>query len=76
MQTVAFTVGNIIFVYHLCRNDDLRAFSDLINTEDVEAGGKNINHWINQPADRESGETLIEIALTSQKKRFVEVLLR
>ena len=55
-------------------SNDLRGFTDLINCEDVEAGGREREHWINAAA-AEDGATLLELAITQQKLRFVETLL-
>ena len=55
-------------------SSDLRGFTDLINCEDVEAGGQQREHWINAAA-AEDGATLLELAITQQKIRFAETLL-
>ena len=58
------------------KNNDLRSFLDLINTEDVETGARSLNHWINKPVDVDTGASLIETALTlGGRKQFVECLV-
>ena len=57
------------------RQDDLRAFTDLLNTPDIEAGAASLHHWLNKPADLETGQSLIEVALSLGRWRFVEVLV-
>jgi len=56
------------------KTNDLRSFTDIINSEDVEANAVDSEHWINQPADDE-GSNLIEIALKSKKPKFVQNLV-
>ena len=57
------------------KNNDLRSFLDLVNTEDVEAGAGDVKHWINRPAD--TGDTLLETALNlGSRREFVECLVR
>ena len=46
----------------LLRADDLRAFTDLLNTADVEAGAASRGHWLNRPADTDTGATLLEVS--------------
>jgi len=57
------------------KNDDLRSFTDIINTDDVESNSIKADHWINQPTD-DAGATLLEIAILLQKTRFVEQLIK
>eukprot|EP00092_Neocalanus_flemingeri_P011811 GFUD01012735.1.p1 GENE.GFUD01012735.1~~GFUD01012735.1.p1 ORF type:complete len:1017 (-),score=227.49 GFUD01012735.1:262-3312(-) len=57
------------------KNNDLRSFTDIINTDDVESNAINADHWINQPAD-DAGASLIEIAILLQKAKFVEQLVK
>ena len=59
----------------LLKADDLRGFTDLLNSEDTEAGAGHIHHWVNLPAE-ESGASLIEIATTLGKKKFLQCLIQ
>ena len=59
----------------LLQADDLRGFTDLLNSEDTEAGAGHIHHWVNLPAE-ESGASLIEIATTLGKKKFLQCLIQ
>jgi len=54
--------------------NDLRSFTDIINSADVEANAIDKDHWINQPADDE-GSNLLEIAIKSKKTKFVQNLI-
>ena len=53
----------------------LAEFTDLVNTEDVEAGGDQRNHWINS-AVTDDGDSLLETAVKKRKVDFVQTLLR
>ena len=59
---------------HYLDSNDLRGFTDFINSEDVEAGGEDRDHWINAPVD-DDGATLLEVAIKEKKAKFVETLL-
>ena len=58
---------------HYLDSNDLRGFTDFINSEDVEAGGEDRDHWINAPVDHD-GATLLEVAIKEKKAKFVETL--
>ena len=53
----------------------LAEFTDLVNTEDVEAGGEDKTHWINAEVNDE-GDSLLVAAIKSRKADFVQTLLR
>ena len=55
----------------LMRTGDLRGFTDLLNTAEVEAGGA--AHWLNQPA--EGGASLLELAAREGRFQAAEVLV-
>lgn len=57
------------------RTNDLRSFTDLINTKDVEDNCDSSEHWINLPVSEE-GATLLEIAVKDRMKSFLDVLVR
>ena len=59
----------------LLKADDLRGFTDLLNTEDTEAKAGHLHHWVNLPAE-ESGASLIEVATTLGKRKFIECLVK
>ena len=54
---------------------DLTAFTDILNTKDVEAGAKEASHWINSSTG-EAGTSLLEAAINSGSTEFVDVLIR
>ena len=56
------------------KTDDLRSFTDLLNTEDTEAAAGQVQHWLNLPAE-DSGAPLIEIAARLGRRKFLECLL-
>jgi len=59
------------------KNGDLRSFTDIINSSDVEAGASNEMHWINLPVEGDSEEsTLLEAAVRMKKYPFVKNLVR
>jgi len=59
------------------KNEDLRSFTDIINSSDVEAGASIEGHWINQSVDGDSEEgTLLDIAVRLKKHPFVKNLVR
>ena len=57
------------------QSDDLRGFTDLLNTEDTEAAAGQVQHWLNLPAE-ESGAPLIEIAVRLGRRKFLECLVK
>ena len=59
------------------KNGDLRAFLDVINSPDVEAGAGQENHWINLPVeDQPDDSTLLEAAVLGRQPEFVSALVK
>ena len=58
------------------RAGDLRAFVDMINTPDVEAGAGRTEHWINQPGEEEGGTSLVYEAVNLGRHDFVAALVQ
>ena len=54
--------------------NDLCSFTNIINSEDVEANAIETDHWINQPVDDE-GSNLIEVAIKTRKTKFLQNLI-
>ena len=71
-------IANIVLqaqAFQFLQLNKLPEFTDLVNTEDVEAGGADKAHWINA-AVNEDGDTLLEVALKLKKLDFVKTLLK
>jgi len=56
------------------RTKNLQAFTDLLNTEEVQAGAASPDHWLNQSA--ESGASLLELAVREGRRQEAAVLVR
>merc|ERR1711892_184754 len=56
------------------KTNDLRSFTDIINSANVEANAIDKDHWVNLPADDE-GSNLMEIAIKTRKIKFVQNLI-
>jgi ankyrin repeat protein len=54
--------------------DGHQAFTDLLNTEVVQAGAANPDHWVNQPV--EDGASLLELAVREGRPREAAVLVK
>jgi len=60
------------------KNGDLRSFTDIINSSDVEDGAASEDHWINQPVDGASEieeGNLLDVAVRMKKYQFVKNLV-
>ena len=57
------------------QQDDLTAFTDILNTADVEMLAGQTKHWVNAPTS-ETGAGLLELAISEGKVDFVEVLIK
>ena len=59
------------------QSGDLRAFVDIINNPDVEAGAGSEEHWINQPVEDEADQSsLLDAAVRARKEEFVAALVK
>ena len=59
------------------QSGDLRAFVDIINNPDVEAGAGSEEHWINQPVEDEADQSsLLDAAVRARKQEFVAALVK
>jgi len=75
MTSVGCTSEPLANALVFLNNNDLRGFTDIINTVDVESNAGNADHWINQPTD-DAGTTLLEHAILQKKTKFVEQLVK
>jgi len=57
------------------KSGDIRSFTDIINTAEVEAGGQEEQHWVNQPVEA-GGGSLLEEAVRVGHHAAVAVLVR
>ena len=59
------------------RSGDLRAFVDIINNPDVEAGSGSEDHWVNQPVEGDPDHSsLLDAAVRARKEEFVAALVK